>query len=245
MLTENWEYDVLGVYNYRRDIQLKHYFDFIIKNHDRIDGDIIEAGVFKGKALLGMGLLLKEIGSDKKIFGYDTFAGFPPIYSKWDDLSYFKVQLDEGKISKEHFLKFEKNIKYRALYVSTVTSENISLSGDFSENSIDKLQEKINILGLDNAVLVQGSFAETMKGCFGKSICAVLFDCDLYDSYQTVLNYVWKDLTPGGMLYFDEYYSLKFPGARKSVDDFFENIPQKPKKFSQIKYDFERWGLFK
>lgn len=245
MLNEHWEFDVLNIYNYRRDVQMKHYFNFVLRNHDKIEGDIIEAGVFRGSALLAMGLFLKEIGSNKKIYGYDTFSGFPPVYTAWDNLSYFETQLKENVITKDHYDKIQKNVHYRSLIVDDVTSKSISLSGDFSSNSLDLLKKKISLLKLDNIELVAGPFSETMCNRLNKPIFAVLFDCDLYDSYVSVLDHVWGDLSTGGLLYFDEYYSLKFPGARKAVDDYFEDKTQKPFKFPQIEYDFERWGLIK
>lgn len=40
-------------------------------------GDIVEAGVFQGHTLLATALLLRELGSDKKVVGFDSFTGFP------------------------------------------------------------------------------------------------------------------------------------------------------------------------
>ena len=55
------------------------------ENHNKIDGDIVESGVYKGSSLLAMGLLLKEIGSSKKVYGFDSFSGFPPVFHDYDD----------------------------------------------------------------------------------------------------------------------------------------------------------------
>jgi hypothetical protein len=57
------------------------------------------------------------------------------------------------------------------------------------------------------------------------------------------LNYGWDKLMPGGIIFLDEYYSLKFPGARIAVNEFFadkgnfELIDVADKKID----DFERW----
>ena len=65
--------------------------------------------------------------------------------------------------------------------------------------------------------------------------------CDLHDSYTTSLNFLWPQIVKGGVLYADEYYSLKFPGARVAVDNFMED-----KNFNKIMYsgdlndEFER-----
>ena len=65
-------------------------------------------GVFQGKALLGMALLLKKLGSNKKIYGFDTFSGFPPVYTPWDELSYFDEQLKQGIITEKALCKNRK-----------------------------------------------------------------------------------------------------------------------------------------
>ena len=33
----------------------------------------------------------------------------------------------------------------------------------------------------------------------------------------------WENTTKGGMIYLDEYYSLKFPGAKIAVDEFIKD----------------------
>jgi hypothetical protein len=71
----------------------------------------------------------------------------------------------------------------------------------------------------------------------------IFMDCDLYDGYMEALNYGWDKLMPGGIIFLDEYYSLKFPGARIAVNEFFadkgnfELIDVADKKID----DFERW----
>jgi hypothetical protein len=37
-----------------------------------------------------MALMLKEIGSSKKVYGFDSFEGFPPVYHPNDDLRMFQ-----------------------------------------------------------------------------------------------------------------------------------------------------------
>ena len=66
-------------------------------------------------------------------------------------------------------------------------------------------------------------------------------DSDLYESYETSLPYIWKNLVKGGYVFFDEYYSLKFPGPRIFCNNFFKNKKEKPEMHKKIKGDFERW----
>lgn len=247
-LRDDWEFNVVGVYNYRKPGTLRHYMDYIAEHHQHIEGDICEAGVYEGRSLLATGLLLKELGSSKQIFGYDTFQGFPAIYHENDEMGGFNRLLQSGGISKEHYQKAGRNLAFRLFHLRTrVLVQNISSSADFSGAKIEDLQRKIKYLGLDNIHLVVGPFAETMAANQAKThkYMAALLDCDLYMSYNRALPFVWERLVLGGYVYLDEYYSLKFPGARIATDEFFATKRDKPHKHKDEPGDFERWGVRK
>ncbi len=55
MLTVNddWEFSVLEIYNYKKPGKLDQLIKFIKENHTKFDGDILEAGVFRGKSSIG------------------------------------------------------------------------------------------------------------------------------------------------------------------------------------------------
>ena len=57
--------------------------------------------------------------------------------------------------------------------------------------------------------------------------------------------YHYYRMSEGGFIFLDEYFSLKFPGARIACDEFFETAPQKPEKLPQNSDFFERWGVLK
>lgn len=248
LLKEDWEFNVLGVYNYRKPGPLRHYMDYIAEHHDHIDGNICEAGVYRGRSLLATGLLLKELGSSKTVFGYDTFQGFPSIVNENDDIAKFAELLDQGGITQEHYDKVQLNIAYRSQVVAaSVTASNISLSGDFSGVTIEDVQQKIEFLGLDNVRLMPGPFAETMTNTSTepRTVMAALLDCDLYMSYQVALPFIWERLVIGGYIFLDEYYSLKFPGGRIATDEFFAIKRDKPHMHKHEPGDFERWYVRK
>lgn len=248
ILREDWEFNILGIYSYRKPGQLSGYFDYIREHHDRVEGDIVEAGVYKGRSLLAAGLLLKELGSAKQVYGFDSFQGFPAIHHENDDLSKFDDLLAEGRISQEHYEKVKRNVRFRSFTVGgEVSSENISLSGDFSQNCVHEVEKKIDFLGLDNVHLVPGPFADTMsEGQQSPTmIMAASLDCDLYSSYMAALPFVWPRLSPGGYIWLDEYYSLKFPGARIATDEYFSGKAAKPQMHELLAGDFERWYVKK
>ena len=249
MIREDWEFNILNVYNFHRPGPLEGYFSFVREHHRILSGDLLEAGVYRGKSLLGMALMLKEVGSSKKIYGYDTWSGFPPVYSqedsfeKWDDL--FRA----GRISATHLEKTKLQIAHRSLGSTSknLDSSNISLSGDFSSCTKSDLEAKIAYLKLDNVVLVQGPFDQTMTCTSGgpERLMAAIIDADLYASYTVALPFIWSRLTHGGYLYLDEYYSLKFPGAMIACDEFFDTSTDKPQRHAHDYGDFERWHVRK
>jgi len=79
-----------------------------------------------------------------------------------------------------------------------------------------------------------------------KEIMCGLMDCDLYQSYLETFHFVWPRLSIGGLIYLDEYYSLKFPGARIASDEFIQLNPEAViHQFKTSPGEFERWGIIK
>lgn len=247
LLKEDWEFSTLGIYNYRQPGRLKYYFDFVRDNHKAIPGDILEAGVHRGTSLIAMGLFLKELGSDKTLYGYDTWKGFPPIYHEMDDQSQWGRLYKEGRITKENMEKIELNKSHRGFSLGLdkkdLSVKNLSLSGEFAACSRGDVQKKLDYLCLDNVKLVEGPFHETMKENLAPftRLFAAIIDADLYMSYKVSLPFIWRYLEKDGYIWLDEYYSLKFPGARIATDEFFADKQDKPQMHEPIKYDFERW----
>ena len=167
-------------------------------------------------------MILSEVAPEKRIFGFDSYEGFPAQLDARDEPSAFKLLFESGLITENHYSRVIRNLKHvEFLKGEFITSRNVSSSGDFSETSAFQVKSKANYLGLTNIELVEGEFSKTMKGKFPEKLCAIMLDCDLYSSYETVLEFTWSSLSSGGMVYLDEYYSLKFPGARTAVLDFF------------------------
>ena len=249
VLKDDWEFNVLGVYNYRKSGSKEALFSFIRDNHDAIPGDIVEAGVYKGNTLLALGMFLKEIGSKKIVYGYDSFEGFPlEAYHEYDLSTQFERLLGEGRLSEEHYRAVIKNRKWReALTKEAMTTDSSSTSGNFGDTNLNLINNKIKILELDNIKIVPGSFSVTFPqpGNLPEKTMAVLMDCDLYESYRTVFASVWPSLSTGGMIFLDEYYSLKFPGARIATDEFCAIYDARLEMAPFIPGDFERWYLIK
>lgn len=244
-----WEFNTLGVYDPAGPGKLASVLSWLEREGWNVPGDIIEAGCFRGRTLLAFALFLRERGIDKKVYGYDTFSGFPPVYHAYDHVSQFGVLHEQGRISDAHFAMVKRNQEIKAALRKSVDADAISSSGDFSDTSREALEAKIAFLSLeDYVVLVQGTFEDTMRA--GRAdgpaqICAASLDCDLYSSYEVALPFIWERAAPGALLYLDEYFSLKFPGARIAVDVFAAEHGVTPERLVTESDGFERWALRK
>jgi len=240
---DHWEFGAGEIAN-PNSSTLRRYFELIASTLD-LNGDIAEFGVSRGSSIVTTGLLLNHYKSNKQILGFDTFDGFPD-YSEQDSIERFHELFDSGKISSEHYERIKKNFEYIRSRGSTLTPDQLSNSGDFSNTSFELVKNKINFFGLEDKIkLYVGDFTKNLnQKLSGNALSLVLIDSDLYKSYSCILPSIWSKLTSGGYIYLDEYYSLKFPGPRIAVDEFISSsgaqLIQLPKWL-----DFERWAICK
>lgn len=180
-----------------------------------VPGDIVECGVYQGSSLGTLGLKIKEMRLNKKLWGLDSFKGFPSATP-------------------------EDCIDDRL--------PGTSAADYFADTSEERVASLIRRLGLDeNVFLVAGYFEQTCPSLPVHSISVLRMDCDLYHSYKTCLKYFYPKVTSSGWIVFDEYYSKKYPGARRAVDEFFADKPEKPILAQQYLTDssYERWYVVK
>lgn len=244
-----WEFGTLGIYDFiTRSGTLANYFNEVEKSVD-LPGDIVECGVYRGHSLISTALLLKKLGSNKKVWGYDTFSGFPPILHDYDQPSMFNQLFKSGSISTSHYDAHIKSVYLSSLRGRGSSPTTISSSGSFANTSLDQIYSIINYFELDNIVLVKGEFSQIKSdpNNIPDNISLMLLDCDLYLSYKDCLDTFADLLCVHGSIYLDEYFSLKFPGAKIAVDEFVTLN----KNFALFKYEnllkgeFERWKLLK
>jgi hypothetical protein len=245
-IKDNFEFNLLGVENYNNTLRLKKYFKYIIDNAHKKDGDIYEFGVFRGGSLISTALLLKKIKSKKIVYGFDSFEGFPN-YSKEDHMINFKLLYKKRKIDNKQYaavLKYQKLIKFLN---KKNTPANISTSGNFSLTNINIIKKKIKLLELNNIILIKGDFKESIIKFENRNkninIFASNIDCDLYAGYIESLNFIWRNSRKGVFIHLDEYYSLKFPGAKIATDQFLKDKKNKVIKYKLKGDDFFRCYL--
>ena len=241
---ERWEFGVLDIHH-PESCTLREYFQLIPKLED-VPGNIVELGVARGRSLITTGLILEILNSSKSVIGLDSFQGFPQ-YSPEDDFSNFEKLRDADVISEKHYMRVLRNSAHVKARGANVHPSQISSSQDFSNTSVDYVQSRIDYLGLDKRVRVQvGDFTLNIEKLIeGHTLSLVLLDSDLFLSYAITLPILWKHLSPGGYIYLDEYYSLKFPGPRIAVDNFMSSITNGKLLMLDPWMDFERWVIVK
>ncbi|MDC0939996.1 macrocin O-methyltransferase [Candidatus Pelagibacter sp.] len=218
---------------------LRFFYKYIINNINKIEGDILDLGVYRGRSLITTAIILKKLRSKKKVYGFDTFSGFPKI-DKFDLRHNFK---NDKYFSKTHLNQsnFFWNIKNTIDKINYKVT-NISSSKNFSDSSLKFIKNKIKLLELDNIEIIKGDVIKTIpiffKKNYKKKIMAINFDLDLYQPYKIALPFVWKNLSKGGYIHLDEFYSLKFPGPRIATTDFLK------KNNLIVKYNKTRKGEF-
>lgn len=118
----------------------------------------------------------------------------------------------------------------------------------FARTSQADVQGFIDALGLsDRVTLVGGFFDETLPRTDVGQVSVLILDCDLYDSYHSCLRELYPKVQSGGWILFDEYFNRKYPGAKRAVDEFFADKPEKPMRDEELfaTDPFERWFVVK
>ena len=120
-------------------------FKYIASNN--IEGDFVEAGVFKGGNLILMNYLNKKLTLSKKIFAYDTFEGMPEENKDFDFDIKNKSATDTRKAYKKNewcyaslnevqnnLSKFDKNYQDNLVFVKGKVEQ--TLRKEYSKKNI-------------------------------------------------------------------------------------------------------------
>ena len=78
--------------------------------------------------------------------------------------------------------------------------------------------------------IIKGFVQDTLidYDCIPEKIKILIIDLDLYVGYNAALIHAYDLVSPGGLIYFDEYDEvfegrLKWPGAKMAIDDFLKS----------------------
>lgn len=191
---------------YKQSAGRLFYFRQMFERIKNFPGDIVECGVSTGHGILYFSLLCELTGNERAIWGFDSFSGFP-------------ASTDPDRKADSTFQMQSHDYASPPEMVMKVLSDG-RVSPHFVANSIR---------------LVKGYFDQTLDSYHGE-IALLHLDCDLYESYITCLNKLYPKMKPGGIIMFDEYEDSDFPGAKRAIDEFFQDKIEKPEIYHEYQY---------
>lgn len=167
-------------------------------NKFKIEGSIVECGVWKGGSMLATAETLLHLGdTTRELFLYDTFEGMPPP----DDID--KTVHDRGA---SKLLEQDRD-KASSLIWAYSTLQEVKSTLNRSNYPTDKIK------------YVVGKVEDTIPSTLPRTIALLRLDTDWYASTKHELHHLFPLITKGGILIIDDYGFWK--GARKAVDEYF------------------------
>ena len=182
-------YEILP-YN-RRILELYQNFDYLTETFQiiNIEGVFVECGYGYGRSFTVLSHFSNKF--KRKIYGFDSFAGFPKI-SKAD---YGPRNPIKGEWAVRTLSEAENWVRNSGLFENKEQYELISLKfNQCAKNPIPN--QKIALLHID---------------------------LDLYDGYKYALELFWDQIQSKGIIVFDEFDTVNWPGATLAVKEFLES----------------------
>jgi hypothetical protein len=176
-------------------------------NFERVEGDILEFGVFGGLTLtlLAEGHRFDTKGMTRRVVGFDSFRGLPKgaeAHARWR----------EGDCATMHSWHPQ-----------------LAIGDPVSAEAVFRL---FQACGLPSPELEQGPFEETLPATlpskYGKT-AVVHIDCDLYESTKIVLDAVSPTLQEGTIVLFDDWFHYRGNpnrGEARAFNEFLESHPE-------------------
>ncbi len=177
-----------------RRASLLQAVDHVVRH--RIDGDIVECGVWRGGSMMAAALALQQRGDTARtLWLYDTFEGMsePTDADRSHDGSAAAAQL-----------------------AATARGQ-----GVWCEAGLDDVQANLWSTGYprERIRFVQGKVEDTIPAALPARIALLRLDTDWYESTRHELEHLYPLLAPGGVLIIDDYGHWQ--GARRAVDEYF------------------------
>jgi hypothetical protein len=91
--------------------------------------------------------------------------------------------------------------------------------GDFSDTSLEALEQRKAQLRLENLVIIPGLFEETFPSLADVRFGLAHIDCDIYLAAKYCQEAVWPQTTPGGYIVYDDADVSSCIGATEAAED--------------------------
>ena len=167
----------------------------------KIRGDIVECGVFKGVSLIRFAIFRELLqNQSKRIIGFDTFGKFPEA-------------------------KFVKDKKKREKFLEMSGEQSISTNQLLKILKQKKISHDVELIKGD----ITKSLIKYMNKNPKIQISLLNLDVDLYEPTKIILENLFPRISKGGILVLDDYNV--FPGETEAVNEYFKNTNYKIKQF--------------
>jgi O-methyltransferase len=159
--------------------------------NERLEGDLVEAGCWRGGGSILMRAVLDTLGEDRRtVWVADSFQGFPAADAHGDPA---------------------------ATYSSTV--EPYLAAFDFLAAPLEEVKASFARLGCEAGVrFVPGFFEDTLPDLTARPWALIRIDADTYDATLVALRCLYPGLVRGGHLLIDDYGALD--ECRAAVERF-------------------------
>jgi hypothetical protein len=179
---------------------LIHAVRHIVRN--RIEGDLVECGVWRGGSMMTIALTLLEMqaanagptnGLLRHLYLFDTFEGMPP--------------------------PADVDVSYQGIPAAASMNEPIVRAWAGLEDVVAAITSTGYPMELVH--FIQGRVEETIPKDLTGQIALLRLDTDWYESTRHELRYLYPLLARNGILIIDDYGHWQ--GARRAVDEYFQN----------------------
>ena len=206
---KDWPQNGLSMIGLRRLDDLQECVSAVVT--DGVEGDLIEAGTWRGGAAILMRATLDALGArDRRVWVADSFKGFPVP--------------EPGGSAEDRELELHMS----AIDFLAPTLEQVR--GHFARFGCEQGVE-----------FVPGFFEETMDTLRNGDWSLVRLDADTYKATRLALDALYPGLAVGGYIVVDDYYHPYIPtSCRRAVDDFREELGI-TEPIAQIDWNSARW----
>ena len=186
---------------YRRATMLEPLVEAIFR--DRVPGDFLEAGVFKGGIAIAMAAMLFEgdTSESRTMWLADSFEGLPNVSTP------VSPEIDQIVTRDNREARF-----FRGQFNGSQAKVEMHIYQCLRDPDDKPLR------GRPRVRLLPGFFEDSLPGPV-RSLALLRVDGDLYTSITTTLERLWQFVSVGGFVVFDDW---KFAQSRRAIHDFRE-----------------------
>lgn len=178
-----------------RLVSLSRAVEYLASN--KIDGDIVECGVWRGGSMMLVARKLIQMGDrDRSLYLFDTFDGMSEPGEKDISMDNIKAQALLDQSDKYH-------------------GQNV-----WCYSPLDEVRSNMTKTGYnpDKIFFVKGKVEDTLPHPDVRKIALLRLDTDWYESTLHELETLYDKLVTGGILIIDDYGH--WSGSKKAVDEF-------------------------